>query len=359
MSKILEINNLYIDFHLDNGVVHAVRNVNLDLEKGETLAIVGESGSGKSVLTKAITKLLPPKIAKIKEGSVLFDNKDMVQLSNHELQSIRGKEISMIFQDPMTALNPTMKIGKQITELLKVHKGVAFSDAKDEAIKVLESVGVPQAAKRFNYYPHQFSGGQRQRIVIAMALLLDPKIIIADEPTTALDVSVQAKILELFKALQKEYNTSIIFITHDLGVVANVADKVAVMYAGEIVEYGTVDEIFYNPKHPYTWGLLGSMPHLETDKSVKLASIPGSPPDLMFPPKGDAFARRSEFAMDIDFEQEPPTYEFSPTHYAKSWLYHKATPQFEVPEVVKELNKSFDGNDYAQPKLLSEGDYSS
>lgn len=355
MNKILEIKNLYIDFHLDNGVVQAVRNVSLDLEEGETLAIVGESGSGKSVLTKAITKLLPPKIAKIKEGNVLFDHKNLVDLSNKDLQKIRGKEISMIFQDPMTALNPTMKIGKQITELLKVHKGIAHNEAKNEAIKVLTSVGVPDAEKRFNYYPHQFSGGQRQRIVIAMALLLDPKIIIADEPTTALDVSVQAKILELFKNLQREYHTSIIFITHDLGVVANVADKVAVMYAGEIVEYGTVDEIFYNPKHPYTWGLLGSMPHLETDKSVKLASIPGSPPDLMFPPKGDAFARRSDYAMEIDFEATPPTYQFSETHYAKSWLYHEATPEFDIPDVVKELNKEFEGNVNAQPVLLQDG----
>ncbi|MDU0419192.1 ABC transporter ATP-binding protein [Staphylococcus simulans] len=352
MNKILEIKNLYIDFHLDNGVVQAVRNVSLDLEEGETLAIVGESGSGKSVLTKAITKLLPPRIAKIKEGSVIFENKNLVDLTNKELQSIRGKEISMIFQDPMTALNPTMKIGKQITELLKVHKGIGHNEAKQEAIKVLESVGVPNAEKRFNYYPHQFSGGQRQRIVIAMALILDPKIIIADEPTTALDVSVQAKILELFKALQQEYKTSIIFITHDLGVVANVADKVAVMYAGEIVEYGTVNEIFYDPKHPYTWGLLGSMPHLETDKSVKLASIPGSPPDLMFPPVGDAFARRSDYAMDIDFEQAPPTYQFSKTHYAKSWLYHEATPAFEVPDAVKVLNEEFEEETFEKPLLL-------
>ncbi|AYU55105.1 ABC transporter ATP-binding protein [Staphylococcus debuckii] len=355
MSKILEINNLYIDFHLDNGVVQAVRNVNLELEQGETLAIVGESGSGKSVLTKAITKLLPSKIAKIKNGSVNFDDKDLVKLSNSELQKIRGKEISMIFQDPMTALNPTMKIGKQITELLKIHKGKSFTEAKKEAIKTLNSVGVPNAEKRFSYYPHQFSGGQRQRIVIAMALLLDPKIIIADEPTTALDVSVQAKILKLFKELQKDFNTSIIFITHDLGVVANVADKVAVMYAGEIVEYGTVEEIFYNPKHPYTWGLLGSMPHLETDKSVKLASIPGSPPDLMFPPKVDAFARRSNYAMEIDFESAPPTYQFSPTHYTKSWLYHEATPDFVIPDIVKELNKEFKGDLNIKPVLLGQG----
>lgn len=355
MSKILEIKNLYIDFHLDNGVVQAVRNVNLELNAGETLAIVGESGSGKSVLTKAITKLLPPKISKIKKGKVIFDNKDLVQLSNSKLQEIRGKEISMIFQDPMTALNPTMKIGKQITELLKIHKGKSFAESKKEAIRVLENVGVPDAEKRFNYYPHQFSGGQRQRIVIAMALLLDPKIIIADEPTTALDVSVQAKILHLFKNLQKEYNTSIIFITHDLGVVANVADKVAVMYAGEIVEFGTVEEIFYNPKHPYTWGLLGSMPHLETDKSIKLASIPGSPPDLMFPPKGDAFARRSDYALEIDFEAEPPTYQFSSTHYAKSWLYHEATPAFEIPQVVRDLNKEFIGNVNEKPVLLTKG----
>ncbi|MDT4012036.1 ABC transporter ATP-binding protein [Staphylococcus simulans] len=260
MNKILEIKNLYIDFHLDNGVVQAVRNVSLDLEEGETLAIVGESGSGKSVLTKAITKLLPPRIAKIKEGSVIFENKNLVDLTNKELQSIRGKEISMIFQDPMTALNPTMKIGKQITELLKVHKGIGHNEAKQEAIKVLESVGVPNAEKRFNYYPHQFSGGQRQRIGIARALAVNPKLIIADEPISALDVSIQAQVVNLLQELQESMGLTILFIAHDLSMVKYISDRIGVMYKGKIVELGDVEEIYKNPLHPYTKSLLSAIP---------------------------------------------------------------------------------------------------
>ncbi|EKU48086.1 oligopeptide ABC transporter ATP-binding protein OppD [Staphylococcus massiliensis S46] len=249
---LLEVKKLNVKFNLDNGVVHAVRDVSFNLKEGEVLAIVGESGSGKSVLTKSLTNLLPPKITEITSEYSRLNGKDLAKLNSREMQEIRGNEISMIFQDPMTSLNPTMKVGKQIMEQLVIKKKMSKFLAKEKTIKMLEVVGIPNASRRFNYYPHQFSGGQRQRIVVAMSLILEPKIIIADEPTTALDVSVQAQVLELFKKLKQEFKTSIIFITHDLGVVANIADRVAVMYAGEIIERGTVDEIFYNSKHPYT-----------------------------------------------------------------------------------------------------------
>ncbi|GGI38859.1 ABC transporter ATP-binding protein [Mammaliicoccus stepanovicii] len=334
-KRILEVNNLHVSFDIDAGEVQAVRGVDFYLDKGETLAIVGESGSGKSVTTKALMQLLPSKVGRIKEGSILFDGKDLAKLKEKEMQKIRGKEIGMIFQDPMTSLNPTMKIGKQVMEPLIKHQKLSKGDAKKRALDILNLVGLPKAKERFNNYPHQFSGGQRQRIVIATALACDPKVLIADEPTTALDVTIQAQILELMKELQQKIDTSIIFITHDLGVVANVADRVAVMYGGQIVETGTVDEIFYNPKHPYTWGLLSSMPSLETSNDTELLAIPGTPPDLIKPPVGDAFARRSEYALDIDFKEAPPWFQVSPTHFVKSWLLDERAPKVELPEAVK------------------------
>lgn len=334
-KRILEVNNLKVSFDIDAGEVQAVRGVDFYLDKGETLAIVGESGSGKSVTTKALMQLLPRKVGRIKEGSILFDGKDIAKLSEKEMQKIRGKEIGMIFQDPMTSLNPTMKIGKQVMEPLIKHQKLSKHDAKSRALDILNLVGLPKAKERFNNYPHQFSGGQRQRIVIATALACDPKVLIADEPTTALDVTIQAQILELMKELQHKIDTSIIFITHDLGVVANVADRVAVMYGGQIVETGSVDEIFYNPKHPYTWGLLSSMPSLETAHDTELLAIPGTPPDLIKPPIGDAFARRSEYALDIDYKEEPPWFQVSPTHFVKSWLLDERAPKVELPEAVK------------------------
>ncbi|MCP1146359.1 ABC transporter ATP-binding protein [Lysinibacillus endophyticus] len=333
-KKLLEVKDLKINFKTYAGIVQAVRGVNFDLYEGETLAIVGESGSGKSVTSNAIMKLIPQPPGIYAEGQILFDGKDLVPLSEKEMSKVRGNDISMIFQDPMTALNPTMRVGKQITEVILKHTKVSKEEAKARAIKLLELVGIPMPEKRFRQYPHEFSGGMRQRVVIAIALAADPKLLIADEPTTALDVTIQAQILELMKDIQKKRNTSIIFITHDLGVVANVADRVAVMYAGQIVEYGTVNDIFYNPKHPYTWGLLGSMPDLKNNVKEALRTIPGSPPDLTQPPKGDAFAPRNEFALAIDYEMEPPMFQVSETHFAKTWLLHPDAPKVEVPESI-------------------------
>lgn len=333
-KKVLEVKDLRINFKTYAGVVQAVRGVNFELYEGETLAIVGESGSGKSVTSNALMKLIPQPPGIYAGGEILFDGKNLVQLTDREMAKVRGNDIAMIFQDPMTALNPTMRIGKQITEVILQHTSVSKSDAKARAIQILDQVGIPYPEKRFSSFPHELSGGMRQRIVIAIALAADPKLLIADEPTTALDVTIQAQILELMKTIQKTSNTSIIFITHDLGVVANVADRVAVMYAGQIVEYGTVNEVFYNPQHPYTWGLLGSMPDLENDADELLRAIPGSPPNLIDPPKGDAFASRNEYALAIDFEKEPPMFQVSETHFAKTWLLHPSAPKIPLPDAV-------------------------
>lgn len=340
VEKILEVKDLNISFHTFAGEVQAIRGVSFDLYKGETLAIVGESGSGKSVTTKSIMRLLPEHNSEIKKGEILFGAKDLTKLKDKEMQKIRGHDISMIFQDPMTSLNPTMKIGNQIMEPLIKHQNMSKHDARARAIDLLKLVGIPKPEIRINQYPHQFSGGMRQRVVIAIALACNPKVLIADEPTTALDVTIQAQILELMKDLQKKIDTSIIFITHDLGVVANVADRVAVMYGGKIVEIGTADEIFYNPKHPYTWGLISSMPDMDTDDE-ELYSIPGTPPDLLEPPKGDAFAPRNPYAMKIDLEQEPPFFKVSDTHYAATWLLHPDAPKVEPPEAVKRRQRQF------------------
>ena len=340
MEKVLEVKDLNISFHTFSGEVQAIRGVSFDLFEGETLAIVGESGSGKSVTTKSIMRLLPPGNSEIKSGEILFGDKDITKLSEREMQKVRGKEISMIFQDPMTSLNPTMKIGKQIMEPILKHHKISKKDAKARAIELLDLVGIPNPEERFNQYPHQFSGGMRQRVVIAIALACDPKVLIADEPTTALDVTIQAQILELMKSLQKQINTSIIFITHDLGVVANVADRVAVMYGGKIVEVGTVDEIFYNPQHPYTWGLLSSMPDLDS-RGKELYVIPGTPPNLLNPPKGDAFAARNKYAMQIDLEEQPPMFKISDTHYAATWLLHPDAPKVTPPEAVVKRQQQF------------------
>ncbi len=343
-EKVLEVKDLHISFETYAGEVKAVRGVSFDLYKGESLAIVGESGSGKSVTAKSIMKLIPTPPGKYKEGQILFDGKDIAKLSDKQMQELRGSEISMIFQDPMTSLNPTMKIGHQIMEGILKHQKVSQSAAKERALELLRLVGIPQPEVRLNQYPHQFSGGMRQRVVIAIALACNPKILIADEPTTALDVTIQAQILELMKDLQQKTETSIIFITHDLGVVANMADRVAVMYGGKIVEIGTSEEIFYNPQHPYTWGLLSSMPSLESGDN-ELYAIPGSPPDLLVPPVGDAFAARNEFAMQIDLEQQPPMFKVSDTHYAATWLLHPDAPKVEPPVTVKRMmeKRSFGG----------------
>jgi len=340
MSKLLEVKDLHVSFNTYSGEVQAVRGVSFDLNEGETLAIVGESGSGKSVTSAALMGLLPKPQGFIKNGQILLNGKDVAKMSEKELEKIRGKEISMVFQDPMSSLNPTMKVGNQIMEGLIKHQGMSRSEAKKKAIELLDQVGIPYPEIRVNQYPHQFSGGMRQRVVIAIALACNPKILIADEPTTALDVTIQAQILELMKEIQKNTKCSIIFITHDLGVVANVADRVAVMYAGKIVEIGTVDDIFYNPKHPYTWGLLGSMPTLDS-ADEELYTIPGSPPDMTNPPKGDAFAPRNQYALEIDTVMEPPMFKVSDTHYAATWLLHEYAPKVEPPESVRKRIESF------------------
>jgi oligopeptide transport system ATP-binding protein len=355
MGKLLEVKNLEVSFQTYGGEVQAVRGVSFYLNKGETLAIVGESGSGKSVTSQTIMRLIPTPPGKIKNGQILFNGEDLVKKTDKEMEQIRGRDIGMIFQDPMTSLNPTMKVGHQIMEVVMKHQKMSKSAAKERAIELLRLVGIPMPEKRVNQYPHEFSGGMRQRAMIAIALASNPKLLIADEPTTALDVTIQAQILELMKDLQKKTGTAIIFITHDLGVVANVADRVAVMYAGKIVEMGTVDEIFYDPRHPYTWGLLASMPSLDSDDKAELASIPGSPPDLTNPPKGDAFAPRNPYAMKIDFEMEPPLFQISDTHYAATWLLHPDAPKVEPPEAVKRRLRKLSTN-YPQPIIVRESE---
>ncbi|WP_079529414.1 ABC transporter ATP-binding protein [Halobacillus hunanensis] len=350
MEKLLEVKNMHVSFDTYGGEVQAVRGVNFDLKRGETLAIVGESGSGKSVTTKALMKLIPMPPGRIKEGEILFEGRDLTKMSEKQMQKIRGREISMIFQDPMTSLNPTMKVGNQIAEGLIKHQKMSKSQAQKRVVELLELVGIPDAENRMKQYPHQFSGGMRQRVVVAIALACNPKLLIADEPTTALDVTIQAQILELMKDIQKKTDSATIFITHDLGVVANVADRVAVMYAGRIVEIGTVDDIFYNPKHPYTWGLLGSMPSLDS-ADEELYAIPGSPPDLLDPPKGDAFAPRNQYAMQIDLEQEPPMFKVSDSHYAATWLLHENAPDIDPPPAIK---KRMEG--MAKTAKATEGD---
>lgn len=340
MEKLLEVKDLCVSFGTYGGEVQAVRGVTFDLHKGETLAIVGESGSGKSVACKTIMRIISSN-GFIKNGEILFEGKDLTKISEKEMEHIRGKDIAMIFQDPMTSLNPTMTIGKQIMEGIIKHQGLSKDEAKLKAIELIDLVGISDPEKRFKQYPHQFSGGMRQRIVIAIALSCNPKVLIADEPTTALDVTIQAQILELIKDLQKKTGVAVIFITHDLGVVANMSDRVAVMYAGKIIEYGTSKDIFYDPQHPYTWGLLGSMPTLDIGDN-DLYNIPGTPPDLMNPPKGDAFALRSNFSLKLDFLAEPPMFKVSDTHYAATWLLHPLAPKLERPVNVGRKKVSID-----------------
>ena len=331
-ETILKVDDLCISFRAYGGMVRAVRGVSFELHRGETLAIVGESGSGKSVSIKAIMGILPSN-AVIEGGSIRYDGMDLTKVSEEQFHQIRGHRIGLIFQDPLSALNPIMKIGKQITEVLRL-SGYGRQEARKRALELMEAVGIPEPEKRFDQYPFQFSGGMRQRIVIAIALAGDPEILICDEPTTALDVTVQARILELINKIKQERGLSVIFITHDLGVVANVADRVNVMYAGKIVETGTSEEIFMEPKHPYTWALLSSMPDLRTHE--RLMAIPGTPPNMVDPPRGDAFAARNRYAMKIDFEKEPPMFKLSETHYAATWLLHPNAPAVEMPPILRE-----------------------
>lgn len=331
MDTVLSIEDLHISFRTHAGKVHAVRGVDLKVGKGETLAIVGESGSGKSVTAKSIMGLLPPQNSVIDQGKIMFEGTDLLTLTKKQMNDVRGSDITMIFQDPMTSLNPTMKVGKQVVESAIKHRKINKNEARNLSVELFELVGIPSPEERVNQYPHEFSGGMRQRVVIAMALACNPRLLIADEPTTALDVTIQAQILDLLKHIQKEIGTSIIFITHDLGVVANIADSVAVMYAGRIVEVGTVEEIFYHASHPYNSGLLKSMPNMEM--TGQLYSIPGSPPDMTSPPAGDAFAPRNEFALAIDYEEQPPMFPISDTHAAATWLLHEQAPEIDLSVV--------------------------
>lgn len=321
LDTLLEVKNLRVNLTLPKGEVKAVRDISFSINSGETLAIVGESGCGKSILCKSIIGILPQN-GYIKEGTINFNGKDIGKLSKKEFRKIRGKEISMVFQDPMTVLNPTFSIGKQIMEAILVYEKISKKEAKKKAIELMELVGIDKAEARFNCYAHHFSGGMRQRIVIAIALANNPKLLIADEPTTALDVTVQSQILDLLKEIQKKNNLSIIFITHDLGVVASIADKVAVMYAGKIVEFGKVEEIFYEGQHPYTLALMESLPSLNNDSNEYLPTIEGMPPSLINPPEGDSFAVRNKNALVIDYLKEPPTFKITESHSVSSWLLH-------------------------------------
>ena len=332
---VLSVRDLVVQFTLRGQVLTAIRGASLDLHKGESLAIVGESGSGKSVFTKTFMGMLD-KNGSVKSGEILYDGMDLAKFTTEaEWLKIRGRRIAMVFQDPMTALSPLMTVGKQIAETLELHQGLKGRAAKQKAIEILRDVGITDPERRYKQYPHEFSGGMRQRVVIAIAVACNPEILICDEPTTALDVTIQAKILELIKDIQKKMNLSVIYITHDLGVVAKVADYVNVMYAGKIVEVGNVEEIFYEPVHPYTWGLLSAMPDLDTNDD-RLYSIPGSPPNLLHEPQGDAFAARNPFALKIDKKAEPPMFQISRTHFAATWLLHPDAPDIDMPRELKE-----------------------
>ncbi len=333
---ILSANDIVVKFNLRGQVLTAIRGASLDLYEGESLAIVGESGSGKSVFTKTFMGLLDAN-GKVDSGSIMYNGNDLAKFKTEEdWLKIRGKEIAMVFQDPMTSLNPLKTIGKQVMESITHHQNVSKEEAKKMTIDILSDVGISEPEKRFNQYPHEFSGGMRQRVVIAIAIACNPKILICDEPTTALDVTIQAQILSLMKKIQKKYKLSIIYITHDLGVVANVADRIAVMYAGDIIEIGTSEEVFYDPKHPYTWALLSSLPQLGI-KGETLFSIDGTPPNLFMEVKGDAFAPRNPYALNVDFEYRPPYFKVSPTHKAKTWLLDPRSPKIEPPKVIQLL----------------------
>jgi oligopeptide transport system ATP-binding protein len=345
-EKILAVRDLFVSFKSPSkptaGEVRAVRGVNLDLYKGKTLAIVGESGSGKSAVAKALMGLLGPSASVrgtawftwAEEGQVV--RRDLLGLSRKEMrQTINGRRIAMVFQDPMTSLDPTMTIGNQLTEGMRLHYGMSKDQARREALRLLELLEIGDAEKRMKYYPHQLSGGMRQRVVIAIALSCNPDILICDEPTTALDVTIQARILELVESVQKKLRLSVIYITHDLGVVAKVADFISVMYAGRIVETGAAEEVFYDPRHPYTWGLLSAMPDLATSDH-RLYSIPGNPPDLLGEIRGDPFAPRNIFALNIDRRLEPPMFRITDTHYAATWLLHEKAPKPPRPVRMSE-----------------------
>ena len=330
-EPILEVKGLTTSFFTSTGEVQAVRGVSFAVNKGEILGIVGESGSGKSVTSMSILRLLAD-TARIKEGEILFEGQDLAKLSPKQLRAIRGKKISMVFQDPMSSLNPLIPVGKQVSEMLKTHHPeLSKEQLKERTLELFRMVRIPEAEKRLGSYPHQFSGGMRQRVMIAMALANRPELLIADEPTTALDVTIQDQILKLLRQLQKELGMSIIFITHDLGVVAELCSRVLVMYGGMVMEEALIDDIFHNPRHPYTMGLLASIPNIKQDKSQRLTPIPGSPPDMTNPPKGCPFAPRCPYARRICLEQLPPYTRLDGTHRSSCWLLTPQAPREDNP----------------------------
>lgn len=329
MSELLEIKNLRVGIQSQMGKVQAVRGVDLTLKQGEVLAIVGESGCGKSILCKSIMKLLP-RSAKIEDGQILINGTDIAPYSDRQMKKLRGKLFSMIFQDPLSSLNPTMTVEAQIAEAVRIHdRSLSREQVHRRVIELMNLVGIQQPEERCRLYPYNFSGGMRQRTVMAIALAGNPRILLADEPTTALDVTIQAQILNLLREIQQKLGTATILVSHDLGVVARAADRVAIMYAGKIVEIGTAEEVYYDPRHPYTWGLLQALPALAKGKSLR--AIPGMPPTLIDLPKGDAFACRNEFALSIDYEQEPPMFQITDTHYAATWLLDPRAPKVPSP----------------------------
>lgn len=332
MDTVLELEKVSVRFDTPEGTVQAVREVSLSLRRGETLAIVGESGCGKSVLCKSVMKLLPGN-AQI-SGKMLIDDKDLVPLTEKAMRKLRGSLFAMLFQDPMTTLNPTLPIGKQLMEAVLQHRKISREEAHKLAVEMLHRVGIDDPAQRMTLQPHSFSGGMRQRCVLAIALALNPRILFADEPTTALDVTVQARMLDLLRDIQRQTDLSIVLVSHDLGVVARVADRVAVMYAGKIVEIGTAEDIFYDPRHPYTWGLLSALPSRAV-AGGKLKGIPGMPPNLLDPPPGDAFAERNPYALKIDYEHMPPMFAASETHSAATWLLDERAPAVTPPVIIK------------------------
>lgn len=321
-EKVLEVKDLQISFDTYAGEVQAVRGISFDLYRGEAIAIVGESGSGKSVTMKGIMKLLPTPPTRYKSGSIVLEGEEITHYSRKKMEKIKGSRMAMIFQDPMTSLNPTMKIGKQIAEGIEKHTNLSKEEVRARVVELLRLVGIPTPEARYDQYPHEFSGGMRQRVMIAIALACEPKLLIADEPTTALDVTIQAQILSLMKSLNEELGTSIILITHDLGVVARMAERIIVMYAGKPVEIASKHDLFYDAKHPYTWGLLRAIPRMDSNKKEPLKSIPGTPPNLASPPVGCAFASRCEYAMEICYEQQPELMEHREGQQAACWLYH-------------------------------------
>lgn len=330
---LLDIKNERLSFFTPAGEVKALNNVSFSMKQGEVLGIVGESGSGKSVTAYSLMGLTAYP-GKLIGGELRFNGHEVEKMTEKDFRKMRGEEISIIFQDPMTSLNPVYTIGNQIVEMVRLHTNKNKKEAYARAKELLELVGINEPERRLKQYPHELSGGMRQRVMIAIALACEPKLLIADEPTTALDVTIQAKILELIKRIQAERGISVIYITHDLGVVAKVADFVNVMYAGRIVEAGTIDEIFYDPRHPYTWGLLSAMPDLDTEDD-RLYTIPGSPPNLLHPVPGDAFAPRNAYALNIDERLDPPMFQISETHYAATWLLDERAPKVEMPPELK------------------------